>query len=163
MPKGDSIRQFGVFDGIVPGTREFVVLNPEGAVAARAVHRLSEDQKWDTEFVSRVEGEPWDFKAKPGDDVNDDGILERADARPPHPPVEIPCRFNVRRMYIRSVHVQKFGPTKGCPGCQKVVRGTVSLCIAATHNDECRERMERLNDAGSRWSGPSSQNKNTSW
>ena len=43
--KLDSIRQFGVFVGIVPRTGEFVVLTPESAVAVRTVHRLSEDQK----------------------------------------------------------------------------------------------------------------------
>ena len=59
--KLDSIRQFGAFVGIVPRTGEFVVLTPGGAVAVRAVHGLSEERKWDTEFVSRVKGAPVDF------------------------------------------------------------------------------------------------------
>ena len=33
--------------------------------------------------------------------------------------------------------VEKYGPTKWCPGCQK-------SCIVATHSDACRERLERL-------------------
>ena len=66
--------QFGVFAGIVPRTGYFVVLALEGAVA-RTVHRLSEDQKWDTEFIGRVAGAMWDFKANARDDVNDGGIL----------------------------------------------------------------------------------------
>ena len=78
--------------------------------------------------MSRVKGAPWDLKANAGDDINDGGTLERADARPPDPPVEIPPRINV----------------KGCPGCQKVTRGTVPSWIVATHSDACRERMERL-------------------
>ena len=94
--------------------------------------------------MSRVKGAPWDFKANLGDDVHDGGIPDRAGARPPDPPIEIPSRINVRRMYIRRVDVEKYGPTIGCPGCHKVSRGTVPSCIAATHNDECRERMERL-------------------
>ena len=52
--KLESAHQFGVFAGIVPRTGELVVLIVEGVVAARTVHRLSEDQKWDTEFMSRV-------------------------------------------------------------------------------------------------------------
>ena len=65
----------------LPRIEKLLVLTLEGAVAARTVHCLSEDHKWDTEFMSRVEGAPWDFKAKAGDRVNDGGIPERADAR----------------------------------------------------------------------------------
>ena len=43
---------------------------------------LSEDRKWNTEFMSRVKGAPCDFKATAGDDINDGGIAERVDARP---------------------------------------------------------------------------------
>ena len=52
------------------------------------------------------------FKASTGDDINDGGFPERADARPPDPPIEIPTRINVRRMYIRRMDVEKCGPTK---------------------------------------------------
>ena len=113
-------------------------------MAVRAVHRLSEDRKWDTEFMNRVKGAPWDFKADAGHDINDGGIPERADARPPDPPIDTPPRMNVRRMYIRRMDVEKYGPTKGFPHCQKVTRGTVPSCIVATHSDACRERIERL-------------------
>ena len=47
-------------------------------------------------------------------------------------------------MYIRRVEVEKYGPTSGCSGCQKVVSGAVMSCIVAIHNDECRERTEKL-------------------
>ena len=66
-----SIHQFGVFVGIVPRTGDFVVLTPEGAMAVRTIHRLSEDRKWDTVFVSKVKGTPRDLKANAGDDIND--------------------------------------------------------------------------------------------
>ena len=61
MPKDNHRRnklkpmhQFGVFVGIGPRTGEFVVLTPEGAVLVRTVHRLSEDGRWDAEFISQV-------------------------------------------------------------------------------------------------------------
>ena len=73
--KLDAIHLFGVFVGIVPRTGEFVVLTPDGAVAVRTVQRLSEDRKWDTEFMSKVQGAPWDFKANARHDINDGGIL----------------------------------------------------------------------------------------
>ena len=59
-------------------------------------------------------------------------------------PVDLPPRMRTRRMYIRRMEVEKYGPTRGCPGCQKVMSGAVPLCIVGTHNDECRERMEKL-------------------
>ena len=52
-PKGNHrrnklipIHQFGLFAGIAPRTGELMVLTLEGAVAARTVHRLSEDRRW---------------------------------------------------------------------------------------------------------------------
>ena len=158
--KLDSIHQFGVFVGIVPRTKKFVALTLEGAVVVRTLHKLSEDPKRDTEFVSKVECALWDFKANAGDGINDDGILERVDARPPDPSIEIPSRINVRRMCIRKMDVDKNGLTKGCPSCHKVTWGTVPSCIMATHSDACRERMERLMMQDP--VGPSGQDKNTS-
>ena len=84
--------------------------------------------------MSRVKGAPWDFKANARDDINDGGTSERVDARPPDPPIEIPPRINVRRMCVRRVDVEKYGPTKGCPDCQ------MPSCIVATHSDACRAR-----------------------
>ena len=53
-------KQSECFVGTVPRTRELVVRTPEGAVAARTIHRLSEGQKCDTEYMGRVNG-AWDF------------------------------------------------------------------------------------------------------
>ena len=52
--KLEPMHQFGVFVEIVPRTGEFVVLTPEGALLVRTVHRLSEDRRWDAEFISQV-------------------------------------------------------------------------------------------------------------
>ena len=65
----EPMHQFGVFVGIVPRTGEFVVLTPDGAVPVRAVHRLSEDRRWDAEFISQVRGTPWDFKSSAGEGI----------------------------------------------------------------------------------------------
>ena len=64
MPKDNNrknelelLHQYGVFAGIVPRTGEFIV---------PTIHRLSEDKRWDAEFVSRMKEMPWDFKSKRG-------------------------------------------------------------------------------------------------
>ena len=44
----------------------------------------------------------------------------------------------------RRAEVERYGPTKGRPVCQKIIRASIPSCIAATHSsDECRERMEK--------------------
>ena len=58
-----------------------MVLTPEGAVAARTLHR----------FMCRVTGASWDFKASVGEDVHDGSILERTEAQPPDPAIELPA------------------------------------------------------------------------
>ena len=82
----ESTHQFGVFAGIVPSTVEFVILTLEGAVAVRTVHtgclkevgyRIHEQSQRGTVGL--------ELKVGAGDDVNDGGIAERADARPPDP------------------------------------------------------------------------------
>ena len=72
-----------------PGLEEFAVLTLGGAVPVPTIHRVSEDKKWDTEFMSQVKEAPWDFKASVGADTGDGTTPERIDARPPPPPVEM--------------------------------------------------------------------------
>ena len=89
--EGKSQKEQAGFDSSIWSVRryrttKFVVLTLVGAVAVHTVHRLSEDQHWETEFMRRVKGAPWDSR----DDVNDGGILEGADAPPPDVPIEIP-------------------------------------------------------------------------
>ena len=141
---GANASKFGIFVGIVPRTGEFVVLTPEGAVLVRTVHRLSEDRRWDAEFISQVWGTPWDFKSSAGEGVEAGDIPERTDSLLLDPPVDLPPRMRTRRLFIRRMEVEKYGPTRGCPGCQKVMSGAVPSCIVATHNDECRERMGKF-------------------
>ena len=76
---------------------------------------------------------------------DEEGVFpERTVSLPRDPPVDLPPRMRTRRTYIRRMEVEKYGPTRGCPGCQKVTSDAVPSCIVATHNDECRERMEKL-------------------
>ena len=64
-------------------------------------------------------------------------VPSHRDARAPDPPIQFPPHLRVTRMYTCNVDVEKYGHTKGCPGCRKLMRGTV-------HPNGCREHMERL-------------------
>ena len=142
--KLEPMHQFGVFVGIVPRTGEIVVLTRQGAVLVRTVHRLSEDRRWDAEFICQVRGTPWDFKSSAGEGIEEGVIPERTDSLHLDLPVHSLPRMRTMRMYIRRMEVEEYGPTRGCLGCRKVMSGAVPSCIVATHNDECRERMENL-------------------
>ena len=75
----------------------------------------------------------------------EDGVIpKRLDESYPALLVELPPRMRTRRMYPGRTEVQKYGPTRGCPGWQKVVNGAIPSCIAATYNSDCRERKEKL-------------------
>ena len=104
--KLEPLHNFGVFVGIVPRTREFVVSTLEEAVLVHTVHRLLEDRRWDADFVSQVRGTPWDFKSDAGEEIEDGVIPERIDVRSPDPPEDLPPRMRTRRMYIRRVEVE---------------------------------------------------------
>ena len=56
------------------------------------------------------------------EDVSDGSIPGRTDARPPHPPSELPPLTDVRRTYI------------GWRGCPQITKGSVPSCIGATHS-----------------------------
>ena len=47
----------------------------------------------------------------------------------------------VRRRAITGAEIEKYGPTRGCPGCNAKVRGESSR---RGHNEECRVRIEKL-------------------
>ena len=94
-----------------------MVLSLEGAVAVRTVHRLSQDRKWDTEFVSRVEGATWDFPATTGDDTKEvEFWREGADAGPtdhqsnsaPHQREEEQSKSNERVPRLSESHEENF-------------------------------------------------------
>ena len=53
--KMESSHQFGVFVGVVPRTRWFVVLKSEIAVLERTIHTLPEDKRSDSKFVQSSE------------------------------------------------------------------------------------------------------------
>ena len=124
--KVESAHQFGVFEGVLPRTGEFLVLTLEGGVATPSFHRLSADQKWDTEFMSRVKGAARGLKAKAGEDVNDDSSLKRADAHPPDSPIELAPRPKVRRRYIRNSHAAEAPPLRTSVESRSII--IPSLC-----------------------------------
>ena len=105
--KLEPMQHFGVFIGIVPRTGEFVVLTPEGAVLVRTVHRLSEDRRWDAEFISKMRGTPWDFKSSAGEGIEEGVIPERTDSLLPDPPLDLAPRMRTWRMYIRTVEMSE--------------------------------------------------------
>ena len=76
-----------------------------------------------SEIVSKVTGASWDFTANAGEYVRDGSISE---------PNELPPRIGVRRMHTHKVLVEKYGPTRRCPVCQRS-RRKVDLLASWPH------------------------------
>ena len=113
-----------------------MVLAPEGAVAVRTVH-ISDDRKWDTEFVSRVEGATWDFPATTGDDTKEVDFWRGSRRWSKRSPIKFRTASKGEEGTIAEQR----------KGAQAVRKSRGELCFHALsiHTvDACRERMERL-------------------
>ena len=64
--KLESPHPCGVLAGIVPRSGDFVVMTREGAVAARAIRRLSEDQKKGHSFHEQSKRSTVEFQGQCG-------------------------------------------------------------------------------------------------
>ena len=124
--------------GIMSHDEDILTLNVDGEALEEEMGCEREDETvQDAERVSTISNPALPSKK------------EREKHEATHPQYRSWCIACVRGRGITMKHhwalvSEKYGPTKGCPGCQKVTWGTVPSYIVATHSDACRERMERL-------------------
>ena len=86
----------------------------KSAVPVRAVHRLSEDKRWESEFVSQVRCIPWDFKCNAGEGIEYGVIPEGTDKSDPAHLVGPPPRMRMRRMCSRRADEKMSGFSESC-------------------------------------------------
>lgn len=104
-----------------------IILTPDGVRTVRSISRLSEDLKWDREFVKQVKGTPWNpLGVAHRDHLGADGsALHRTQSR--------------KRVYITTPIIKRLGKTKGCEAC---------IGKAHTlHTEACRKRITDLLEA----------------
>ena len=69
---------------------------------------------------------------------------DRRYVRIPDPPVDLPLRIRARANVQSPRSRREVRTDERMSGLSGVVNGALPSCIAATHNDECRERMGKL-------------------
>lgn len=153
--KMDDRVQEGIFLGMRLKSDEIIVGTAKGAVKARTIKRLPEDQQWNRDFARKMQGTP----QRPDPAVKSDRLtsvisehIERADegleeAERGQQDVEEEVERKktesrpepmARRMYVKKSDVERYGKTDNCPGCIGLTQGK-----QVTHSQDCRERMKR--------------------
>jgi len=140
-----KVRWFnGVFLGIREESGELIVGTPEGIVKARDFKRHgSLVERWNLDQFNNFKGVPWE--TIPGHEAEE--IRSHILLPPPpgpliaHPP-QSQSIHPPRRMRLSQDDVIRTGITPGCPGCLDIAAGRGGMRGSATHNEDCRTRVE---------------------
>ena len=117
----------GVFVRKLDRTDEFLLLAPTGAMKTRCVRRVEGDNAWDLQFFNLCVGSPWNATAK---STPQGPTIQQQD--------ELASRRRAKRLYLRQNVLDKYGRTRGCPGCVGI----------GQHTEDCRARIEKMLDRG---------------
>ena len=128
---------YGIFVGLVRKSNEYVVTNTEGAaVKTRNMKRLPENQRWDADMVTRIQGTPW----APVDGVRERPVPVEIQCKPPPgvevPEAPVPGHTQIRRMKIPKEMYLRHGDPR-CKGCAKLRQGRYG-----EHSSECVRKVE---------------------
>ena len=109
-------------------------------LGSRTITRYAPDSRWDYDFVSNIQGVPWDLN---GEDVSvklapesDEEAMQRIEAK--LAPVQLP----VRRFKISPKDFEDIVFTSNCAGCNALREGTHN----PGHDEDCRNRVEECLD-----------------
>ena len=148
----------GIFLGMGLRTDEVRIGTTKGVVKARTIKRLCEEDRWKAEALEQMCGEPTQpvpgvrgdhipiqihgdgEAAKKGDEDKEDEDDDKDADVPKEVNIPRPPEDNVRKMRVRKIDIEKYGPTQGCPGCRKL--NTPGAGGHVTHNEECRRRIK---------------------
>ena len=136
----ESVWADGVYLGYRWASGEHVIGDSNGVWKTRTAQRRPYEERWSVETLEWIGGVPWHVREG---DPDADGLMDqdelvkvidgkrRADGLPDVP---IPRRF-----HIAKGDLDKYGYSKGCPGCISVLRGTQRQ----QHSVACRGRLEK--------------------
>ena len=125
-----------------------IAIDSKVVIEARAVHRVSSDERWSLDNVRWLQATPWAWTWPADVDEAPVVIMEPGLAPPPAAPVERP--YALRQLYIKPADLHKHGFTSGCRRCKLMREGrSVSR---TNHSLPCRQRIEaaRRDDGGLR-------------
>ena len=137
----------GVYLGVKHDTTERIVGTSTGCYVVQSIRRVPEDRRYDSQLLANVKGLPW--KPIP-EGPEDQGVMELPEPVNLEPECpEVPAlptetadaAQSVRRYYITTRDLEKYGFTEGCPACDAIRAKTPRAGIS--HAPGCRERIEK--------------------
>ncbi len=158
--------EFGIFLNINMRTEEIILGTPQGTVKARSIKRMAPKERWDVERLHAIKGDPrrpvpgvedrhipvrihLDGKPTPKEDEDIEHDPEKEEEEVTRTETRPRDESKIRRMVIRKVDVEAYGPSPQCPGCKTVESGRKGGNVV--HSEECRNRMMKAmeqNDEG---------------
>ncbi len=158
--KGEPNMFHGIWLGSNARTEEISIGTKAGIVKCRTVKRLPEEEKWDFELFSQVQGVPWrPVPGVQGDhvpvEIRSDGSTTKAldeDGVEIAPDVaaEEDVGYNIPTQATRATDIrvsktdiEKHDIAGGCPACKFLMAGK-KIGVGLAHNLECRKRIRDL-------------------
>ncbi len=136
--KGMNMRfDYGFFLGVSEKSDELYVATEAGVLKTRTVRRLTDEKKWDGDFIKRIVGTPW----APIDGRSPMHIgarIHRQDVPEEHVPEEANPTVQTKRFRITREDLRKYGYTPGCAGCRSA---QIPGYRAVAHTEKCRSRI----------------------
>ena len=140
--KGDYSWGDGIWLGIRDESGEYIIGTSKGVIKVRSVRRKgSHEDRWEIEQLNAMRGTPWEpVPGSPGTEIKSRIAPDREekDVIPREDGEDREVRLKEFRIERRDVFDN--GPTRGCPGCDKVITGG----IARNHSKTCRSRFEKI-------------------
>ena len=141
--KFNSRWEKGVWLGVKDDTGEVIIGTTLGTVKARDFKRLgSNEDRWNKEVVTSVQGTPWEPTPGKADDAIPVRVRLAEEGREQEPPKPIDQGIEreeiKRRARITREDVVRIGFTLNCPGCKAISRNAQ----AQNHTEACRSRIE---------------------
>ena len=139
----------GTWVGIYPRTGEHIVVRKDGeAIRVRTVHRVVEQERWNSEMLRAVRATP----RLPNPDAKDKAEIEAELVTEPHAeredggaelgqPQKSEAQAVPRELRITDRLLEKYGYPSGCPGC---IHKQLDLEGHRGHTAACRTRIYEL-------------------
>ena len=140
----DARTHRGVYVGHHERTGAALFLTPEGVMRGTRIVRMTDEHRWNLEFMATCVGLPWALRPEqrelpqPAMAAADIGF-GMAPIVPAVPGASRGPDQQGRRRYVTRKDIEVYGPTDECPACTQIACGAVR--VTKPHNDKCRERI----------------------
>ena len=122
--KFDRRWEDGLWLGVVNESGENIIGTREGCVKVRAVKRKPIQDRWDKDWMHAIQGVAWEvIPGHPERELKSRVLMERQPLQPEQQEQPEGHDEVIKRFYIKTKDLVKYGTTEGCHGCRAYLRG----------------------------------------